>query len=145
MSVQLLQVENPAETAELLAAFKVLSEPRRFEIVRRLMRRELCVCEIIDELGTTQSLTSHHLGVLRRAELIRARRAGQWVYYSVNPHKLRVLARAFGALFDPSALPPQAAFGASEACVGVGRDPTAGPCCARHEHRPGGSASNGRA
>jgi ArsR family transcriptional regulator, arsenate/arsenite/antimonite-responsive transcriptional repressor len=124
VTASLLRIENSSDAEDLLGAFKVLSEPRRFQIVRRLMRSELCVCEIIDDLGISQSLTSHHLGVLRRAGLIGSRRSGPWVYYSVNAEKLRVLNRAFAGLFDP----------ASSSCGGVERDPSAGPCCARHEH-----------
>ena len=113
----------------------MLSDPRRFRILRSLMQAELCVCEVIDELDVSQSLTSHHLAVLRRSGLIRGRREAQWVYYSANPEKLRLLARAFGALFDPASLAPSAQYGASSACRGVPRDPGSGPCCARHEHR----------
>jgi ArsR family transcriptional regulator, arsenate/arsenite/antimonite-responsive transcriptional repressor len=134
VTASLLRIENSSDAEDLLGAFKVLSEPRRFQIVRRLMRSELCVCEIIDDLGISQSLTSHHLGVLRRAGLIGSRRSGPWVYYSVNAEKLRVLNRAFADLFDPASLPPEAMFGASSSCGGVERDPSAGPCCARHEH-----------
>jgi ArsR family transcriptional regulator len=135
VSVELLQVEVPDEAAELLEAFKVLSDPRRFQILRGLMRAELCVCEIVDELGVPQSLASHHLRVLRHAGLVRARRDAQWIYYSVNPEKLRTLVRAFGAVFDPANLGPAAQWGASSSCEGVERDPAAGPCCARHKHR----------
>lgn len=134
MTLELLQLESPDDTATLLEAFKVLSEPRRFQIMRGLMRSELCVCEVIDELGVTQSLASHHLAVLRRAGLVRARRDAQWVYYSVSPDKLRALARAFGTLFDPGNLGPDAHYGASSSCAGVERDPDSGPCCARHRH-----------
>jgi ArsR family transcriptional regulator len=135
VTLQLLQIETPVDAAELLEAFKVLSDPRRFRIMRSLMRAELCVCEIVDELGVPQSLASHHLRVLRHAGLVRARRDAQWVYYSVNPLKLGGLVRAFGALFDPANLGPAAQWGASRSCVGVERDPAAGRCCARHVHR----------
>lgn len=136
MIAQIPRTETPDDAAELLAAFRALSDPRRFHVMRALMRAELCVCEVIDELGVTQSLASHHLGVLRRAGLIRGRRDAQWVYYSVNPEKLRVLARAFGALFDPEHLGPSARYGARVSCAGIDPDLKAGRCCARHEHRP---------
>src|SRR5947207_574229 len=121
MTVPLIEIDTGDAGAGLLAAFKALGEPRRFQILRCLMRAELCVCELIDELGMAQPLASHHLGALRRVGLIRARREGQWMYYSVNPDTLSTLARAFGALFDPSSLPPAAQYGASSACAGVPR------------------------
>src|SRR3954465_10572102 len=99
MTVPIIPIQTGAEDAELLAAFKLLAEPKRFRILRSLMRAERCVCELIDELGVAQSLASHHLATLRRAGLIRARREGAWVYYSVEPDRLAALARAFGAVF----------------------------------------------
>src|SRR5207237_8568301 len=127
--------DTETDVDELLAAVRVLSDPRRFQIMRSLLEAELCVCDVIDQLGVGQSLVSHHLGVLRRAGLIRARRDAQWVYYSVEPERLRVLARAFGQIFNPSSLPVAALYGASTACATVPRDPNAGPCCARHAHK----------
>ncbi len=45
---------------------------------------ELCVCELIHALGLSQPMISRHLAILRDSGLVTDRRAGQWVYYSIN-------------------------------------------------------------
>ena len=74
------QVAQDAEAVRPL--LKVMSEPNRLRIFSLLTQGELCVCDIESAIGLPQNLVSHHLGVLREAGFIRARRAGQWVYYS---------------------------------------------------------------
>lgn len=46
---------------------------------------ELCVCELIHALNLSQPMISRHLALLRDSGLVNDRRAGQWVYYSINP------------------------------------------------------------
>ena len=46
---------------------------------------ELCVCELIHALDLSQPMISRHLALLRESGLVSDRRAGQWVYYSINP------------------------------------------------------------
>jgi len=46
---------------------------------------ELCVCELMHALNLSQPMISRHLALLREDELVSDRRAGQWVYYSINP------------------------------------------------------------
>lgn len=46
---------------------------------------ELCVCELIHALNLSQPMISRHLALLRSSGLVSDRRAGQWVYYSINP------------------------------------------------------------
>jgi ArsR family transcriptional regulator len=66
--------------------FKALADENRIRILKLLMLRELCVCEVMVALGLTQPTTSHHLGILENAGLVKKRKEGKWVYYSVaNP------------------------------------------------------------
>jgi ArsR family transcriptional regulator, lead/cadmium/zinc/bismuth-responsive transcriptional repressor len=53
---------------------KVLADPTRLRIAGLLAQRELCVCDLEGLLGISQSMTSHHIGVLRRAALLVQRR-----------------------------------------------------------------------
>lgn len=67
-----------------LEVLKALANDTRFEILRMLHARELCVCEFEVGLGLAQSKISYHLGVLRDAELVRLRQDGRWSVYSLE-------------------------------------------------------------
>jgi ArsR family transcriptional regulator len=69
-----------ADTAEI---FKVLGDPTRMRLLYALAQRELCVCDLSAVLGMTQSAISHQLRVLRSARLVRYRKAGKIVYYTL--------------------------------------------------------------
>ena len=65
--------------------FKLLSDEARLKILWLLFNhRELCVCDIMETLGVTQSKASRHLGTLRAAGLVIDRREGTWSYYSLS-------------------------------------------------------------
>ncbi|NMF85682.1 metalloregulator ArsR/SmtB family transcription factor [Nodosilinea sp. P-1105] len=68
----------------VVAKFKALADPLRFEVVELLRQQEMCVCDLCDRLGVAQSKLSFHLKALRQAELITARQDGRWMYYSLN-------------------------------------------------------------
>jgi ArsR family transcriptional regulator len=68
----------------VISGFHALSEPLRIQVLELLQRQELCVCELCEHLGTTQSKLSFHLKVLKEAELVRTRQEGRWIYYSLN-------------------------------------------------------------
>jgi len=70
---------------------KALSEPLRLQIIESLLGGELCVCDIINEIGLAQSKISFHLKVLKDAGLITDRQAGRWVYYQLNIDSLNSL------------------------------------------------------
>jgi len=69
-----------ADTAEI---FKVLGDPTRVRLLYALAQRELCVCDLSAVLGMTQSAISHQLRVLRSARLVRYRKMGKVVYYTL--------------------------------------------------------------
>ena len=66
--------------------FKALSDLTRLRIVYLLTRtgKDLCVCEFVDGLEEPQYNVSRHLKELRQAGLLKERREGRWVYYSLN-------------------------------------------------------------
>ncbi|TYQ13074.1 UNVERIFIED_CONTAM: ArsR family transcriptional regulator [Acetivibrio alkalicellulosi] len=64
--------------------FKVLSSPTRIHILRLLKDGPLCVCKIIEALGTEQSNTSQHLSSLKNVGLIQSRKEGLKVIYSIK-------------------------------------------------------------
>ncbi len=69
---------------ELSDTFKVFADPTRISILYSLMDGELCVCHIADKISMTQSAVSHQLKILRSARLIKARKEGKVVYYSLD-------------------------------------------------------------
>jgi ArsR family transcriptional regulator, arsenate/arsenite/antimonite-responsive transcriptional repressor len=98
---------RPTFTA-LAAQLKALGDPKRLAIVALLARREHCVCDLMAALGLPQSTCSHHLGVLKRAGLVRDRRGGdaRWAYYTLVPEAVAALGARFGAVLDLSDFDP---------------------------------------
>lgn len=73
---------------EVAQFFKILSDEARLQILWLLFNHdEVCVCDIMDALGTTQSKTSRHLANLRHAGLVIDRKEGAWSYYSIRQPK----------------------------------------------------------
>ena len=69
----------------LLLVAKTFSDPTRVRMMAALRGGEVCVCELCDGLGITQSTLSTHLQVIRRSGLVRMRRDGKWCYYRLAP------------------------------------------------------------
>ncbi len=86
--MQLSATITPTET---IAGFHALSEPLRIRVLELLRERELCVCELCEYLGVTQSKLSFHLRTLKEAALVRSRQEGRWIYYSLNLPQFVVL------------------------------------------------------
>ena len=63
--------------------FKMFGDPTRVKIIYTLEGRELCVCDISAVLGMTKSAVSHQLSILRQANLVKFRRDGKNIYYSL--------------------------------------------------------------
>ena len=66
------------------AVFKALSDPTRREVLRLLAHGERNAGELAEHFDMTKPSMSHHFTVLKEAELIRSRREGQMIYYSLN-------------------------------------------------------------
>ena len=70
--------------------FKALSDPIRLRIVLLLQSEgELCVCDLSATTGASVSSVSHHLAALRRARLVKNRRDGRVIYYSLDDDHVR--------------------------------------------------------
>ena len=77
----MLDEKSFQEVSEL---FKVLGDYTRIKIIYALSRKELCVCDIAEVLGMSQSSISHQLRVLKSARLVKFRKEGKVVYYSLD-------------------------------------------------------------
>ncbi len=84
--IERARAEMPDEEgiARMSAAFKAISEPSRLKILLFLTAGECCVYHIVRAVGGTQSGVSHQLRVLRDLRIVRARREGQSVLYSLS-------------------------------------------------------------
>lgn len=73
------------EAIGLLAeTFRILGDPTRIKVAFALSKEELCVCDIANLLGVSQSAVSHSLRTLRQMKLVRFRREGKIAYYTLD-------------------------------------------------------------
>ena len=73
--------ETLFDIAEL---FKVFGDSTRMKIICCLFEHEMCVCDIAELINSTQSAVSHQLRVLKQAKLVKFRKEGKTVYYSLD-------------------------------------------------------------
>jgi ArsR family transcriptional regulator, arsenate/arsenite/antimonite-responsive transcriptional repressor len=101
---------DPAQVSRLCHA---LSDETRLAILERLRNGEQCVCNLMDLLGAGQSRLSFHLKTLKDAGLVRDRRDGRWVHYSLNTETLEAIEAYIASLRRGE------------------RAPEANPCCSK--------------
>lgn len=74
---------------DLAELFKVFGDSTRIKILYALSERELCVCDISELIGVSQTAISHQLRVLKGAKLVKYRREGKNVFYSLDDDHVR--------------------------------------------------------
>lgn len=74
----------PENGEALAAALRALGDPTRLQVLMLLSEGECCVCELVDALGISQPLLSHHLRVLREHGFVSDRKSGRWSYYRLT-------------------------------------------------------------
>lgn len=89
--IEKVRTAMPAEESlyDVAELFKVFGDTTRIRILCALSEAELCVCDIAALLGMTQSSISHQLRVLKQARLVRYRKDGKVVYYSLDDDHVR--------------------------------------------------------
>lgn len=79
---------------DLAELFKIFGDSTRIKILYALLERELCVCDIAKLMDVTQSAVSHQLRVLKHSKLVKFRREGKTIYYSLaDEHVIRILSQ----------------------------------------------------
>ena len=79
---------------ELAELFKIFGDSTRVKILYALLQNELCVCDIASLLDVTQSAVSHQLRVLKASKLVKFRREGKVVFYSLaDDHVMSILSQ----------------------------------------------------
>ena len=87
------QLLSSSTVEEIAATFSVLGDPTRIRILDALSAGELCVCDIAALAGISESAVSHQLRLLRGMRLVRPRRAGRQVFYSLDDQHIVELLR----------------------------------------------------
>src|SRR5450759_1601157 len=80
----LLTRTDPSVVQPLADMFRILGDPTRVRIVDLLSEGELCVCDIAAHVAISESAVSHQLRLMRGMRLVRARREGRCVYYTLD-------------------------------------------------------------
>lgn len=86
---------------DLAELFKVFGDSTRVRILVALFESELCVCDISESLGMTQSAVSHQLQILRTNKLVKSRREGKQMYYSLaDDHVVTIIAQGLSHILE---------------------------------------------
>ena len=84
---------NELHLLQLAELYKVLGDSTRIRILELLSRQELCVQDIADGLAMTQSAISHQLRILKQAALVKSRREGKSIFYSLADGHVETILR----------------------------------------------------
>ncbi|WRS27573.1 metalloregulator ArsR/SmtB family transcription factor [Oscillospiraceae bacterium MB08-C2-2] len=89
--VEMVRPKMPSESClfDLADFFKVFADSTRIRILWALEESEMCVCDLASLLNMTKSAISHQLKTLRNAKLVKFRRDGKVVYYSLDDHHIK--------------------------------------------------------
>ena len=74
-----------SEYIENAKIFKAFCDENRLRILQLLRSGEKCACKLLDDLQITQSTLSHHMKLLCDAGIVKGRKEGKWVHYSIDP------------------------------------------------------------
>ena len=83
------EIPSDDELYRLSELFKTFGDVTRIRILTALSKQELCVCDMAELLGLTQTAVSHQLRVLKNNKLVKFRREGKNIYYSLSDDHVR--------------------------------------------------------
>lgn len=91
--VKMVNDEMPEEEIlyDLAEFYKVFGDTTRIKILYILSKSEMCVCDISQLLGVSQSAVSHQLRMLKQMKLVKYRREGKSVFYSLSDHHIEMI------------------------------------------------------
>lgn len=85
------QMPPEEELYDLAELFKVFGDSTRIRILFVLFEAEVCVCDLAQTLNMTQSAISHQLKILKQSKLVKSRREGKSVFYSLADNHVRTI------------------------------------------------------
>lgn len=81
--------------------FKVMSDPKRLKIIDMLSEGELCACKILEEFHITQPTLSHDMKLMCDLGIVKARKEGKWMQYSLDLDVMNEVYKTVGRLMIP--------------------------------------------
>ncbi|MCR5250458.1 MAG: metalloregulator ArsR/SmtB family transcription factor [Lachnospiraceae bacterium] len=89
-----ISIREEEQLYELAELFKLFADNSRIRILCSLFSKELCVEELAEKLEMSQSAVSHQLRVLKSGRLVKGRREGKYIYYSLaDDHVVSIIAQ----------------------------------------------------
>lgn len=85
------KIPNENTNNEMAEIFSAMSDPGRLKILTLLSAQELCVHEIVELVEMTQSSVSHQLRILRNLRIVKHRKEGKHVYYSLDDEHIKLI------------------------------------------------------
>jgi len=92
----------PVTTFSAPTFFRALGDDTRWRIVRLVVDRALCVCELADILNMPQSSVSSHVQIIRKAGLLESERCGKWMYFRIHRKHLPLVSHLIASLPNDS-------------------------------------------
>ena len=99
---------------QVAAVFKALGDENRIQILKMLLTGEKCACRLLDKLNISQPTLSHHMKILCDAEIVKGRKVGKWIYYSLDCQGISGLRAMMDVSLDVAAVPEK------DDCAGEG-------------------------
>ncbi len=85
---------------KLVETAEAIFDPYRLQIIKLLQIREMCVCELAAVLNLSSPRISQHLAVLKRTKIVKERREGKWIYYSLIPKTMDDFNKSWSQFLD---------------------------------------------
>ncbi len=92
---KITKIKQPSreQISKLSDIFKIFADETRLRIICNILNTELCVCDLCEVLNLNQSTVSHQLQLLRNSKLVKHRREGKQIYYSLNDEHVDCIIR----------------------------------------------------
>ena len=87
-------------TSNVCKISKALSDQNRLKIIKLLSRGEKCGCVLLEAFNITQPTLSHHMQILSECDLIKTRKEGKWMHYSLNKKTLQIYLDAINSILE---------------------------------------------
>lgn len=91
------------EHAKAARIFKAIGDENRLQILALLRNGERCACKLLEDLEISQSTLSHHMKLLCDAGLVKGRKEGKWVHYSIEPSAAADIQQLLCKILTPDA------------------------------------------
>jgi len=116
----------------LVKVFKALSDETRIRILRILLKRECCVCEVMQALDISESRASRNLKILYEAGLLNLKKDGLWTLYSLDQKKMEPYLGEIVRMVEKALRNNETALRDRQRLEGAGR---VGPACVQRRRR----------